>query len=75
MVRALGGTGAVSEQALSEAVNAAGQCEEERTGDPEQSYIVSPQEAIDADPGQEQEFFLIGEGEDVESSPCSRART
>jgi putative cell wall-binding protein len=67
-IRALGGTGAVSEQALSEAVSAADQCRDgvPEEGDAQQSYIVSPQEFIeDAELGHEQRFELSGDADSL----------
>lgn len=63
IIRALGGTGAVSTATLGEAVDAAEACEDGARNN--QSYIIGPQEAIQgAAPGYEQEFHLIGTYDD-----------
>jgi putative cell wall-binding protein len=59
-VRALGGTAAVSESTLAEAIAAAESCEDEQPPST-QDYIVAPQEEIHAQPGYEREWTLIGD--------------
>lgn len=60
VVRAVGGGLAVSPSTLDHAVDAAERCHD-GTG---QTYIVSPQEPIQADPGDEQDFAVSGRYDD-----------
>ncbi len=62
VIRAIGGTAAVSDVTLAEAVSAAEACEE--PAETNQSYIVSPQTAQQAAVGDEQEFRLVGTYDD-----------
>lgn len=60
VVRAVGGELAISPGTLDDAVDAARRCHD-GTG---QTYIVSPQEPIQADPGHEQDFAVSGRYDD-----------
>ena len=69
-IRALGGTAAISSGVLASAVNAAEHCYGPVNN---QSYIISPQEPIFAEPGYEQEFHLIGTYDDGPMSAAELA--
>ena len=60
ILRALGGTAAISEATLAAAVDAAGRCTVGEQGRTQQSYIQAPQEARQGSPGATFEVTVIG---------------
>ena len=62
-VRAIGGRAAVSADVLEAAERAAEDCHDGE-GETDQTYIVAPQEAIEADPGYEQDYSVSGRYDD-----------